>query len=406
MRLYGSAHTNHITTIAARRPSCPRLRVMIEQRRYDAVVLGLGAMGSATLCHLALRGWRVLGLEQFLPGHSLGSSHGDSRIIRATYFEHPLYVPLVRRAHNLWRELEERAGASLMTIKGGLMIGPPDGMVVSGTLRSAAEHHLPYELLAPEATRERFPAFRLADDLVAVLDPGAGYLYPEACNKAHISVAREAGAEARFNEPVMAWAPDGAGVCVTTASRDYFADRLVIAGGAWSGELLRELGLPLTVERQSVFWLEPDGEPESYDSARFPIYAYEYKPGSICYGFPRLPRGLKASVMHDGETSQHPDRVRRTIEEAEAEPLRAALRPVLPGLAKAAIRESGVCIFTNTPDHDFIIDFHPRYRQVLVSSACSGHGFKFASALGEVHADLLTTGSARFDLSAFRIDRW
>jgi sarcosine oxidase len=379
---------------------------MIEQRRYDAVVLGLGAMGSATLCHLALRGWRVLGLEQFSPGHSLGSSHGDSRIIRATYFEHPLYVPLVRRAHNLWRELEERAGASLMTIKGGLMIGPPDGMVVSGTLRSAAEHHLPYELLAPEATRERFPAFRLADDLVAVLDPGAGYLYPEACNKAHISVAREAGAEARFNEPVIAWAPDGAGVCVTTASRDYFADRLVIAGGAWSGELLRELGLPLTVERQSVFWLEPDGEPESYDSARFPIYAYEYKPGSICYGFPRLPHGLKASVMHDGETSQHPDRVRRTIEEAEAEPLRAALRPVLPGLAKAAIRESGVCIFTNTPDHDFIIDFHPRYRQVLVSSACSGHGFKFASALGEVHADLLTTGSARFDLSAFRIDRW
>ena len=379
---------------------------MIEQRRYDAVVLGLGAMGSATLCHLALRGWRVLGLEQFLPGHSLGSSHGDSRIIRATYFEHPLYVPLVRRAHNLWRELEERAGASLMTIKGGLMIGPPDGMVVSGTLRSAAEHHLPYELLAPEATRERFPAFRLADDLVAVLDPGAGYLYPEACNKAHISVAREAGAEARFNEPVMAWAPDGAGVCVTTASRDYFADRLVIAGGAWSGELLRALGLPLTVERQSVFWLEPDGEPESYDSARFPIYAYEYKPGSICYGFPRLPRGLKASVMHDGETSQHPDRVRRTIEEAEAEPLRAALRPVLPGIAKAAIRESGVCIFTNTPDHDFIIDFHPRYRQVLVSSACSGHGFKFASALGEVHADLLTTGSARFDLSAFRINRW
>jgi len=351
-------------------------------------------------------GWRVLGLEQFSPGHSLGSSHGDSRIIREIYFEHPLYVPLVRRAHDLWLELEERSGASLMTINGGLMIGPPDGLVVSGSLRSAAEHNLPYELLAPEATRERFPAFRLADDLVAVLDPRAGYLDPEACNKAHISVAREAGAEARFNEPVIAWTPDGAGVRVTTASGDYFADRLVIAGGAWSGELLRELGLPLTVERQSVFWLEPDGELESYDSARFPIYAHEHKPGSICYGFPRLPRGVKASVMHGGETSQHPDRVRRTIEASEAEPLRAALQPVLPGLAKAAIRESGVCIFTNTPDHDFIIDFHPDYPQVLVSSACSGHGFKFASALGEVHADLLTTGNSRFDLSAFRIDRW
>jgi sarcosine oxidase len=379
---------------------------MTDQQRYNAIVLGLGAMGSATLCQLALRGWRVLGLEQYSEGHSLGSSHGDSRIIRETYFEHPLYVPLVRRAHDLWRELEERSGAALMTINGGLMIGPPDGMVVSGTLRSAAEHHLPYELLTPEATRERFPAFHLADDLVAVLDPRAGYLDPEGCNKAHVDVAREAGAEARFNEPVHAWMPDGEGVRVTTPTGNYLADRLVIAGGAWSAELLRELQLPLTVERQAVFWLEPDAEAEQYNRAQFPIYAHEYKPGSICYGFPRLPRGVKASVMHDGETSEHPDQVRRTIDESEAGPLRNALRPVLPALAEAAIRESDVCIFTNTPDHDFIVDFHPDYPQVLVSSACSGHGFKFASALGEVHADLLTTGSARFDLSPFRIDRW
>jgi sarcosine oxidase len=379
---------------------------MIDQRSYNAIVVGLGAMGSATLCQLALGGWRVLGLEQFPAGHSLGSSHGDSRIIRESYFENPLYVPLVQRAHDLWRELEERSGASLMTINGGIMIGPPDGIVVSGALSSAAEHNLPHELLTPEATRERFPAFCLADDLVAVLDPRAGFLDPEACNTAHVNVAREAGAEARFNEPVLTWTPDGTGVRVTTASGNYLADRLVIAGGAWNRELLRDLRLPLTVERQSVFWLKPEGEIESYDSARFPIYAYEFKPGSICYGFPRLPRGVKASVMHGGATSQHPDQVRRTIEESEAEPLRAALRPVLPGLAKAAIRECGVCIFTNTPDHDFIVDFHPDYPQVLVSSACSGHGFKFASALGEAQADLLTTGSARFDLSAFRIDRW
>ena len=379
---------------------------MIDQRPYNAIVVGLGAMGSATLCQLALRGWRVLGLEQFSAGHSLGSSHGDSRIIRESYFENSLYVPLVQRAHDLWRELEERSGTSLMTINGGIMIGPPDGIVVSGALRSAAEHNLPHELLAPEATRERFPAFCLADDLVAVLDPRAGFLDPEACNTAHVNVAREAGAEARFNEPVLTWMPDGAGVRVTTASGNYVSDLLVIAGGAWNGELLRDFRLPLTVERQSVFWLEPEGEMELYDSPRFPIYAYEYKPGSICYGFPRLPRGVKASVMHGGETSEHPDRVRRTIDDSEAEPLRAALRPVLPGLAKAAIRESGVCIFTNTPDHDFIVDFHPDYPQVLVSSACSGHGFKFASALGEAQADLLTTGSARFDLSAFRIDRW
>jgi sarcosine oxidase len=379
---------------------------MTGQQRYNAIVLGLGAMGSATLCQLALRGWRVLGLEQFSEGHSLGSSHGDSRIIRETYFERPLYVPLVQRAHDLWRELEERSGTALMTINGGLMIGPPDGTVVLGTLRSAAEHRLPHELLTAAATRERFPAFRLADDLVAVLDPRAGYLDPERCNKAHIDVAREAGGEARFTERVHEWMPDGEGVRVTTSTGNYLADRLVIAGGGWSAELLSELQLPLTVERQSVFWLDPDGRAEQYSSEQFPIYAYEHKPGNICYGFPRLARGVKASVMHDGEMSEHPDGVRRTVDESEAVPLRNALRPVLPELAEAAIRESGVCIFTNTPDHDFIVDFHPDYPQVLVSSACSGHGFKFASALGEVHADLLTTGNSRFDLSAFRIDRW
>ena len=379
---------------------------MTDHQRYNAIVLGLGAVGSATLCQLALRGWRVLGLDQFSQGHSLGSSHGDSRIIRETYFEHPLYVPLVRRAHELWRELEERSGTALMTINGGLMIGPPDGVVVSGTLRSAAEHSLPHEVLSPAATRERFPAFRLADGLVAVLDPRAGYLDPEGCNRAHIDVAREAGAEARFDEPVQEWKPDGEGVRVRTPMGNYLADHLIIAGGAWSTELLQELQLPLTIERQTVFWLEPDLDAEQYNRAQFPIYAYDYKPGSICYGFPRLPRGVKASVMHDGELSEHPDEVRRSIEESEAEPLRSALRPVLPSLAKAAVRESSVCIFTNTPDHDFIVDFHPDYPQVLVSSACSGHGFKFASALGEVHADLLITGRSRFDLAPFRLDRW
>jgi sarcosine oxidase len=379
---------------------------MTDHQRYNAIVLGLGAMGSATLCQLALRGWRALGLEQFSQGHSLGSSHGDSRIIRETYFERPLYVPLVRRAHELWRDLEVRSGVPLMTINGGLMIGPPDGAVVSGTLRSAAEHDLPHEVLSPEETHRRFTAFRLSENLVAVLDPRAGYLDADGCNSAHIRIAREAGGEARFNEAVTEWMPDGEGVRVKTSGATYLADRLVIAGGAWSAELLSELELPLTVERQSVFWLGPDVDEQQYDSARFPIYAHEYKPGNICYGFPRLARGVKASVMHDGEVAADPDGVRRTVDESEAGPLRNALRPVLPALANAPIRESGVCVFTNTPDHDFIVDFHPDYPQVLVSSACSGHGFKFASALGEVHADLLTTGKAKFDLSPFRIDRW
>jgi sarcosine oxidase len=380
--------------------------VMMNTRHYNAIVLGLGAMGSATLYHLARRGRRVLGLEQFAPGHTRGSSHGDSRIIRETYFEHPLYVPLVQRAHELWRELEERSGTSLMTITGGMMIGPPDGSVVTGTLRSAGDHNLPHAILTPVEVRERFPAFRLAQDLVAVFDPRAGFLDPEACNRAHVEMARAAGAEVRFNEPVIDWVPDGDGVRVTTSSGAYTADRLVLAGGAWNSQLLPDIVLPLTIERQAVFWLEPERDAALYDAAHFPIYAYEYRAGSICYGFPRLPRGVKASVMHDGETVLDPDDVNRTVGDSEVDPLRAALRPILPGLAEARVRESDVCLFTNTPDHDFVIDFHPFCPQVLISSPCSGHGFKFASAIGEIQAELLTTGKTQFDLSPFRIDRW
>ena len=378
---------------------------MTQQRSYEVIVIGLGAMGSATLFHLARRGLRVLGLEQFSPGHALGSSHGDSRIIRETYFEHPLYVPLVQRAHQLWRELEHSSGASLMKITGGLMIGPRDGMVVSGTLRSAREHSLPHEVLKPREVQERFPAFRIDGDLVAVLDPRAGYLDPEACNKAHLDGAAAAGAEIRFEDPVLQWSADGGGVRVQTGSGNFHAARLAITAGAWNGQLVHGVELPLSVERQSVFWFETPRPADAYEPGRFPIYAHEFKPGTICYGFPQLPRGMKASVMHDGKIVAGPHDVDRRVREGEVDPLRGALRPILPELAESPIRESGVCLFTDTPDHDFIIDFHPLYPQVLISSPCSGHGFKFASAIGEVQADLLTHGKSRFDLTPFRIDR-
>lgn len=374
-------------------------------RPYDAIVVGLGAMGSATLYHLARRGWRVLGIEQSSPANALGSSHGDSRIIREMYFEHPLYVPLVQRAYELWRELESLTGKSLMTINGGLMIGPLDGAIVSGTLRSAAEHNLDHEVLSPEQTRKRYPAFELSDDLVAVVDPRAGYLDPEACVAAHIQLARAAGAEVRLDEGVLSWAPDGNGVRVRTSAGTYSGDHLVIAGGAWNNDLLRDLDLKLQVERQVVFWLDPIGDASMYAPDRFPIYAFEYKAGHICYGFPRLARGAKASVMHSGEISSTPADVRRSVDESEVDVLRTALQPVLPDLSRARVLEDTTCVFTNTSDHDFLIDFHPAYRQVLISSACSGHGFKFSSAIGELQADLLIDGVTRFDISPFRYDR-
>ncbi len=373
--------------------------------RYDVIVAGLGAMGSATATHLALRGQNVLGIERWIPGHPNGSSHGDSRIIREMYFEHPMYVPLLQRAYYLWEELGTRTGSTLLNLTGALMIGPPSGSLVTGSMRSAHEHNLQYEMLSPAEVAVRYPAFALRGDLVAVRDPRAGYLDPEACNAAHLDVARKSGADLRFEEPVLSWTADDDGVTVTTPQATYQAEQLVMAVGARTLALMPELNVKLEIERQTVFWFEPQERIDEYEASLLPVYAYEYIPGGLCYGFPALSRGVKASIMHSGEIISDAEAVRRDVSEAEVEPLRKALQSVLPGLASAPVRETATCIFTNTTDHDFIIDFHPAHRRVLVSSACSGHGFKFSSVVGEIQADLIMHGNSRFDLTPFRIDR-
>ena len=350
-------------------------------------------MGSATAAHIARRGKKVLGLERWLPGHGNASSHGDSRIIREMYFEHPMYVPLLQRAYGLWAEL-----GPVLNIYGGLMIGREDGMLVTGTLRSANEHNLTHEILSAAEVQKRYPAFDLESDLIAVRDPRAGWLDPEECNREHLKVAAKNGAELHFEEPFESWTATDDGVQVKTSHATYWADHLVLCVGAWTK------GVPLEVERQSVFWFDVDGEP--YSRERFPIWAYEYKAGHITYGFPRLERGVKSSIMHSGEIVSNPDIVNREVGDDEAETLRNAIRPVLPSLSRERVREKGTCLFTNTRDHDFVIDFHPESSRVLISSACSGHGFKFASAIGEIQADLVTEGRSRFDLTPFSLSRF
>jgi glycine/D-amino acid oxidase-like deaminating enzyme len=248
--------------------------------------------------------------------------------------------------------------------------------------------------------------FELRDDLVAVRDPRAGWLDPEQCNTAHLEVAEKSGAHLRFDDGIASWSADGEGVSVKTMRGDNIgADHLVLCVGARTRDFLNDVDLPLEIERQSVFWFDMPAGP-ALEPGSFPIYAYEYVPGEICYGFPRLARGVKASVMHAGEIVARADEVRRVVDESEAGALRAALSPVLPRVARAQIRETGTCLFTNAPGHDFIIDFHPAHRQVVVSSACSGHGFKFSSVIGEIQADLVTEGKSAFDLTPFRMDRF
>ncbi len=370
---------------------------------FDVIVLGLGAMGSSTVYQLALRGQKVLGIDQFTPPHAFGSSHGKSRIIREAYFEDPLYVPLVKRAYNDWAELQARSGKRVLTRTGGLMIGAADGIVVRGARASAVEHKLPYEELSASELRARFPALRPADDTVAIWEPRAGVLDPEAAIEAQLSVARAARAELKFGEKVTKWRATAEGVEVTTWSGVYAAARLVITAGSWIGGLLPELALPLAVERQAIFWFDPL-KPAEFTPNRFPIFIHEYEPGKTWYGFADFGDGVKAALHHQGETTT-PQTVRRAVNDSEVAVVRDLMTKYVPD-ANGPLRSATVCLYTNAPDDNFILDAHPDHPAVFIASPCSGHGFKFSIAIGELIADDLMGEPRRFDLAPFRIDRF
>jgi sarcosine oxidase len=369
---------------------------------YDAIIVGLGAMGSAAAYHLAKSGRRVLGFDRFHPPHELGSSHGLTRIIREAYFEHPLYVPLVQRAYELWAELENHSGRRLLTPTGGLMIGPRDGPLVSGALRSAREHRLQHELLSASQLRQRFPAFTPAPDAVAVWEPRAGVLVPELAVKTHLELAAELGANLQFDEPVTSWSAEADGVQVSTARGSWRAKRLLLSAGPWLTELIQDWSLPLRIERQVLCWFEPLRNRDHL--SRIPIYICEYESGRFFYGFPDSPDGMKAAIHHQGESTQ-PGTVRREVEAGEIEAVRSSLAGLLPEAA-GTFRSATVCLYTNAPDEHFIVGQHPKHPQVILASPCSGHGFKFSPAIGEIAACLLEGKRPQFDLSLFRPERF
>jgi sarcosine oxidase len=367
---------------------------------FDVIVLGLGAMGSASTCHLARAGKRVLGLDRFAPPHIFGSSHGQTRIIREAYLEHPAYVPMIQRAYDLWHELESEAGRQLFLRTGGLMIGKPESAVVAGARRSAEEHGLRHEILSADEVKRRFPALAPHEEMIAVWEPRAGILFPEACVESHLALARRYGATLRFNEPVTRWEPDGDGVRVLTTDGAFLGRRLVLAAGPWIRSLLFDVDLPFSVERQVQYWFEPCSNREQFNPERCPIHIWEHVPGRFFYGFPDLGNGVKIALHHEGELAD-PDKLRREVGSEEIESMRELLRSFLPQ-AGGALRSTAVCMYTNMPDHHFFIDPHPRHRQVLIVSPCSGHGFKFSSVIGEIVEELISKGSSCLDLSLFR----
>ncbi len=373
---------------------------------YDAIVAGLGGMGSATAYQLAGRGKRVLGLERFSPAHDRGSSHGRSRIIRQAYFEDPAYVPLLFRAYELWERLEEETGEELMTLTGGLMMGRREGELVAGSVRSAEEHGLPYELLDADEIRGRFPPFSPDPETVALYEEKAGFVRPEETVRAHLDRAGSLGADLRFEEPVVSWEASEDGVRVETQGGSYEAERLVITPGAWAPQLLADLGLPLEVERQVMYWFEPAGGIEPFLPDRFPIYIWEPDDGNMFYGFPAQDedRGVKTAFFRLGGVPTTPETIDREVYEEEVDLIRAYLAEHVPDLAGRCL-EARACMYTNTPDQNFVISLHPELEQVAIACGFSGHGYKFCSVVGEILADLATEGSTPHPIDLFSPDR-
>jgi sarcosine oxidase len=333
-------------------------------RRYDAVVVGVGTMGSAALYHLARRGCRVLGLEQFDVAHEHGSMHGETRIIRLAYHEHPAYVPLLLRAYELWRELD----ASLLHLVGSLDVGREDGPLVSGAVRALREHNLPYELVEPVGVGVPL-------DHVALLQPDGGYVEAERAVRAHVEAALAAGAELRIGEQVLDWTPEE----VRTDAGVYPTARVVLCPGPWP-ELLQLPGDLLAVEEQLIAWFE-------WAAPDMPIFIVEEDDGANFYGIQVADR-VKVGCMHTADEGLLVEFAQRRLAGA------------------GAVLRTQTCKFTNTPDLQFAIDLHPGAANVVFASACSGHGFKFAPVVGEILADLALDGATRHEIDFLRLGRF
>jgi sarcosine oxidase len=368
--------------------------------RYDVAVVGIGGMGSAALYHLARRGKRVVGLERFDLLHEQGSSHGLTRIIRLAYFEHSDYVPLLRRAYELWRELESEAGERLLHVTGIVEGG---GAIRDGVLRSCADHDLEHELLRGDEVAARFPAFRLPAELEVVYQADGGFVVPERCIVSHVEGALARGAELRARERALEWEATGSGVRVRTDRGVVEADRLVLTAGAWSDEVARLPGGSVRPVRQVLAWFQPT-RPELFTPDRMPVFNLLLD-GDHFYGFPSfgIP-GVKLGRYERQGESGDPDAISREATIADETRLRELASRYLPDGAGPTVALR-TCLFELSPDEHFLIDGHPESENVVVAAGFSGHGFKFCSVVGEIVADLALDGSTTHDIGLFRLDR-
>jgi sarcosine oxidase len=367
---------------------------------FDVIVLGVGAMGSAAMWRLARRGVRVCGVEQYGTNHGLGSSHGESRAIRKAYFEHPDYVPLLNRAYELWDELEGASGRRLLVGCGMVFAGAPDSVAVRGLERCYAEHALPHARLGAAEGMLRFPEFMFQEHHVVFHDPLGGYVKPEAAIASMVALAKGAGAELVEHAPVVSWSADGTGICVEMHGRSLRAEKLIITAGAWSGPLLETLHLPLQIRRKVQLWYRA---PQLERMLDMPVWYIDNAYGGV-YGFPAIGGRFKVATHDGGEPTQDPKSLVRDLVTGDEALVLRCLAETFPWLTPELVKHA-VCMYTCTPNNDFIIDQHPELDNVYFAAGFSGHGFKFAPVVGEVLADLATDGRSPLPYDFLRLQR-
>jgi sarcosine oxidase len=365
---------------------------------YDIAIIGLGGMGSATLASAARLGKNVVGLEQFGRSHDLGSSNGRSRMIRKAYFEDAAYVPLLVRAYDAWHELEAATGEKILHQTGVLMVGNPENSILDGARKTAQAHGLAYEDLSRDDVRRCYPAFSVREDEVALFEPEGGFLVPELAVEAQLRVAESKGAELRFNAQVVRWyqSPANDGLRIELADGSTLdAARLALCTGPWMTQALREIGVPLTIQRNVQHWFEPIDD--RFALGNLPSF-FADRDDQPCrlYGFPDHGFGVKAAFHGYGEASST-DALDREIHEYDIEPVRRALEALLPGSAGRYLGGKA-CMYALTPDENFVITIHPNDERIVVAGGFSGHGFKFAPVVGEILTGLLVEGGTRFDI--------
>ena len=372
---------------------------------YDVAVVGLGGTGSAILAHCAARGASVIGLEQFGPAHDLGSSHGKTRMIRKAYFEDPAYVPLVLRAYELWRELERAAGDEILRITGLLSVGEETSEIIRGTRRAASRHDLPVESLSQREVKARYPTLELWKDEVALFEMDGGVLNPERAVRAHLKLAESNGAEMRFGVAMESWRASDKGFELRLFDGAQIrASKLVLALGPWVQETLESLGVRVRVQRNIQAWFSPGTH--AYDAPGFPAFLINRRglPAPL-YGFPDFGDGVKAAFHGCGDLTDAQQIDRHVDWPRDVEPIAKALEQWMPGATKT-FREAKPCMYTLTPDENFVIDHHPNHADLILCGGFSGHGFKFAPIVGEIGADLVLDGGSRHGIEFLSLRRF